>query len=688
MPFLVPKKRFRFSGNPDRAFTVCGGNQFDMNPLSRIPGLFILWSAALFFSCDDDKVDPIAENKLVAMAGTDRVTKLNQPIELDASASRDGNNKPFSIAWSVKLKPQGSAAKIEQPNAINTTFTPDAVGIYVIRLTLTQGTFNATDELTVTATASEPGGPQTIVIQNDINQNRTLTDIFDDPAAIDYLVTNDIDVRAELVVMPGVTIAFAEDKGMQIMSGFIHAKGTAEKKITFRGTDDAPASWKGLVIHTNSSSNEFDHVTITQGGSSAFSESGTRASLAISGTTISGGAVKITNTEFAKSGAYGFYLQGMASLNTFASNRFVNNKYDLYVGAHQLHNVDPGTITSSKPSLEIETGGPVSPDQLVSWKPILNGSYIVRSDIFIASGVTVEPGASFKMKPGTAIHVTDYGYLQAVGSEASKIVFTSTTPDVYWKGIYVNTYSENNKFRYCEIANAGSDKIADAEHPGNIVLGHAGIIVIENSVIKNGLGYGVVAKTTSQLNANMTTVNTFIALQKGMIFPEIPDPTPLPALAGVWLDEWSFKKDFDNIQDNFYNPDTQSWFSGAADPWATGKGIGLRFDNTLGFTWLIAEHSPMTGCESWSAEYITGTASIASDEIIFHQNFWRSKFVNSCDPSQNVDMEVTPSDIPLTFKIEKMYDVLSGEEYWQLKFTNPDGSTFSFFRTTTGPEEI
>ena len=96
----------------------------------------------------------------------------------------------------------------------------------------------------------------------------------------------------------------------------------------------------------------------------------------------------------------------------------------------------------------------------------------------------------------------------------------------------------------------------------------------------------------------------------------------------------------------------------------------------------------MTGCESWSAEYITGTASIASDEIIFHQNFWRSKFVNSCDPSQNVDMEVTPSDIPLTFKIEKMYDVFSGEEYWQLKFTNPDGSTFSFFRTTTGPEEI
>jgi hypothetical protein len=286
------------------------------------------------------------------------------------------------------------------------------------------------------------------------------------------------------------------------------------------------------------------------------------------------------------------------------------------------------------------------------------------------------------MKPGTAIHVTDYGYLQAVGSEASKIVFTSTTPEVYWKGIYVNTYSENNKFSYCEIANAGADKIAGAEHAGNIVLGHAGIVVIENSVIKNGLGYGVVAKTISQVNANMTTVNTFIALQKGIVFPEIPDPTPLPSLAGVWLDEWSFNKDYKNIHDNFYNADTQTWFGGADDPWAAEKGIGILFDDNQNFTWLIAEHSPMTGCESWSSEYITGTTTVAANEITFHPDYWRSKFINSCDPSQNVDTEVTPSDIPLTYKIEKMYNVFSGAEYWELKFTNSDGSTFSYFRTT------
>ena len=98
------------------------------------------------------------------------------------------------------------------------------------------------------------------------------------------------------------------------------------------------------------------------------------------------------------------------------------------------------------------------------------------------------------------------------------------------------------------------------------------------------------------------------------------------------------------------------------------------------FTWLIAESSPWTGCESYSAEYITGTTTVETNVLTFNQEYWRSKFVNACDPTQNVDMEVDPSPIQLAYEIEKMYNVITGEGYWVLTFTNPDGSKFALYR--------
>lgn len=109
-------------------------------------------------------------------------------------------------------------------------------------------------------------------------------------------------------------------------------------------------------------------------------------------------------------------------------------------------------------------------------------------------------------------------------------------------------------------------------------------------------------------------------------------------------------------------------------------GFGIRIGENGNFTWTMVEHSPMTGCESYSAEYITGSATISSGTISFNQDYWRSKFINSCDVSQNVDIDVSTSVIELPYQINKMYNAITMEEYWELKFTNPDGSMFSFYR--------
>jgi hypothetical protein len=262
-------------------------------------------------------------------------------------------------------------------------------------------------------------------------------------------------------------------------------------------------------------------------------------------------------------------------------------------------------------------------------------------------------------------------------------VFTSVAPSQYWDGIFFNTQSSLNKLHYCDISNAGFERLGEAADKSNITLGNGGQLSMENSKVTNGLGYGLIARYVYQVNENMALVNTFGNLAKGLVLPKILLHPDRPSLVGDWVDQWSLIKGIAQVDENYYAKETGTWFHGAADPWSipSGKGMGISIAENGDFVWAIGEHSPMTGCPSWSAEFITGTINVTDETITFSQEYWRSKFVNSCEPDQNVDMEVTPSDIVLKYEYNKLYNVFTGEvSSWELKFFNPDGSSFSFYR--------
>jgi hypothetical protein len=478
--------------------------------------------------------------------------------------------------------------------------------------------------------------------------------------------------------MPGVVIAFHENKGMQLMNGAVRAVGTPDHGIIFKGLTDQPSYWKGIVIHSNNELNEFEFVTIKQAGSATFTETGVKANVTLAGSAIEGGALKISHTVFSESGGYGLYVQGTSTLNRFSNNAFLNNAFSAaYIPASQLHKIDVVSFTGTN---GVETGGVLFQESEITWKK-LTGSYFVTSDIQIYSGVSIDAGASFKMSSGITIQITDNGYLRAIGSAELRTVFTSSGNGIYWNGLYFNSGNQNNTISYCDISYAGMNKIAAAAHPANIVIGNAGTAIIEHSIIKNGLGYGLVTPSLEQVNEDLAQVNTFNNLQKGSVFPETIIQPELPPLTGIWVDQWTFNQHINNIADNYYNPQTGTWFQGAANPWAMNPaGFGIHFAENGNFTWTIAEQSPMTGCESWSAEYITGTTTVTPGTITFNQDYWRSKFINSCDETWNIDTEVTTSVISIPYKIEKMYNVWTYEEYWRLTFTNPDNSTFYYYR--------
>jgi hypothetical protein len=635
----------------------------------------------LFTGCseDEENIKPAPVNELVSVAGGDRTIEVDEVTTLDGTGSYDGNDQPFYYSWSAKIKPIGSLVHFATPYESISTFTANKEGIYIIELKITQGKWTATDNLVITVNGESSNTFNAVVLNQDINSPRTLANIFQDPTQPDYIVTNDIHVRADLVIMPGVVIAFQNNTGLQILQGALIAKGSATSEIVFQGIDNTPASWKGIVIHTNNEENELQYVTVKQGGSIPFTETNIQSNVTLAGTNISGSTIKITHSSFEESGDYGLYVQGSSYLNTFTSSTLRKNKTAAFIPARELHKLEAGIQIINNQNNVIETGGEFWFETEISW-PKQTVPYRVTSDLQIKSGLRISPGASFETKEGVSISVTNAGFLEAIGSADEKILFTAIDETKPWNGIFINTASSRNKLQYCEIIDAGKNKTEGATIAANIAVGADGILQVENSLIKNSLTYGIAAETALNINEDVASVNTFINVRQGPVYPNKLNQD-WPSMTGVWLDRWSFNHGSAAIATDFFNAISGTWFGGAERPWEmSSAGFGITFNDNGTFTWTIAEDGPMNGCGTFSAEFITGSMSIGDNSVTFNQDYWRSKFVNPCDNSWNSDTEVAPQNITILYEINKMYNVFTGEGYWKLIFTNPDNSTFTFYR--------
>lgn len=645
-----------------------------MTPLTKIAFfLFVLLSFALI-SCDEEN-DPVIG--LVADAGSDFTLNVDETVQLDGSSSHADNNQFFSYLWSVRSKPAGSVATISNTKTAKPVFTADKAGNYVIELQVTQSSRVAKDELTIHVTGNSTTNP--ISLNGPIVNDTSLPDIFDDPMKVDYIVTNDIEVKADLVIAPGVVIAFEQDKGLRVISGSLQAKGTATELIVFKGTQTSAAFWKGLLFY--STSNALEYVMISDGGSTAYSEIGKSANIALAGTEFSGAALHLSNSTIAASGGYGLYVQGSSSIDGLSGNNFTYNTLAAaYIPARQLHKLGGNNQTTYNGFNGAETGGNL--ENAVTWQKDLGGVYHVTSNLLINGGLTIEQGVGLVMDEEVSIVVSASGYLKATGTATDKIMFGSMAVDKYWSGLAINSTSSNNILDNCIVANAGRITLDDAAQKGNIVIGASAFVSITNSVIKNSNGYGIVTKSIANLNGDVLTINNFENLSQGTIFPVPAPPVDKPSLTGAWVDEWTFSQGKNTIDQNLYDRESGQWFGGAADPYtAAGASFGLMVGADGKFIWTNVQVFPVGDCPSHTADYMTGSVAVLPNNwISLNIDYWRSMFASSCDPSTNLDTAVTPSTVELQYEINEMFNVFTGERYWELKFFRPDESTYSFYR--------
>ncbi|MCF7805485.1 MAG: hypothetical protein K9N46_08965 [Candidatus Marinimicrobia bacterium] len=435
-------------------------------------GILILTVLIGVLGCDE-LTDPLGEDQQnsspVAVAGSDQEASIGETVLLDGSNSMDPDGDTLNYQWELLSKPDASEANIENSTSVAASFVADTRGSYQVKLTVSDGTDSDNDALSVTADIETIG---------DINENTTLTSVFEDPAEPDYAVSGVSDVNAVLTIEPGVTIEFGEGARMDIeSSGTLIAVGTETDSIIFTGATKSPGSWDGIHIKSTSVDNEISYASALYGGADTY------ANIYIS----YNGAAKISHTRSDKSSTYGFVAENGAGIREFAENSFNGNASGaLSISANLIGSLDANSSyagTDGEGIIAVSSSD-VTTDQ--TW-PATDAPYIMDGVTNVGSVVTVDPGAVFKFTQGSRLDIEgDSGSLIAVGNADSSIQFQGTQELAgHWDGIYFQNITPTNELSYVEISHGGADSYA------NVYVNYNGGVKITNSRFTMSGTYGL-----------------------------------------------------------------------------------------------------------------------------------------------------------------------------------------------------
>jgi hypothetical protein len=118
----------------------------------------------------------------IANAGSDRDAVIGDEVVLDGSLSSDVNGDALMFAWSFDATPAGSAAALNDADAVQANFIPDAVGVYVVRLTVDDGRGGSAADTVMVATVpgnrppiADAGADQSVIVSDVVTLDGTLS---------------------------------------------------------------------------------------------------------------------------------------------------------------------------------------------------------------------------------------------------------------------------------------------------------------------------------------------------------------------------------------------------------------------------------------------------------------------------------------------------------------------------------
>ena len=362
---------------------------------------------------------------------------------------------------------------------------------------------------------STPSAEPTTLDCDYFKQDRILTNNPDAP--IDYIITCQAPVDGDLVIQPGVVIAFQTDAGLEVFeNGSISAIGTQEEPIVMTGVDKAAGSWSGIMIYSKDVKNVLNYCTVEFGGGSPFNSNDDRGNIIL----YADGKLTVEHCAISNSATYGIHANYKSGrFVSIDHNTFSSNKAPIYVRANLVDAIGSDNLFSKNTGNYVEVGcGAVFENENgdKTWNKLEVPYRITTTDFGITDKITVPPNGNLTLAPGIQmefatsvyIYVEDNASLKAVGTANEPLLFTGIdkAPGA-WGGIeFAFTKSTRN-----EIAHATFEYGADSNIKGSIYMWADPKLNVHDCTFKDLEGCAFVDADICFCNPNLTeSNNTFV----------------------------------------------------------------------------------------------------------------------------------------------------------------------------------
>jgi len=174
-------------------------------------------------SASDTVTVTVGDPSPVADAGGNRTVPIGQPVTLLGSGS-DPDGTPVEFAWVILSAPAASAALLGGATTATPSFTPDRAGDYLVQLTVSNASGQATSTATITAInpppVANPGGNRAAYVGDAVALDAHASDPDGEPLTFAWtLVSRPAGSAAALSSTTTATTTFAPDvAGLYLVS--------------------------------------------------------------------------------------------------------------------------------------------------------------------------------------------------------------------------------------------------------------------------------------------------------------------------------------------------------------------------------------------------------------------------------------------------------------------------------------
>ncbi|MFK8055865.1 MAG: hypothetical protein AB8F78_07070 [Saprospiraceae bacterium] len=345
-----------------------------------------------------------------------------------------------------------------------------------------------------------------VLIDDDIDEDRTLTNQFEDPLAVDYLVTDsDWKIFAGLNIDPGVRIAFTADSRMFIENGgyVVADGGPAADQIHFQGEVERSGHWRGIGVLSADTRNSLSYVTVRHTGSSDNWVSNQRAAIGLYELSTRG-QLSLSHVVISDGEGFGLYIPGggiyragtLRSVEALEVYNMSQSAVHITIQAADL--LPAGILLAGNGFDGVEiSNSRIEASEEISLGSIGNGqSFLLPKGLVISGELLLRPDTRFLMGAGTSIEVRTGATMQVLGSETGPVSIAGEAPNAgHWQGIAYFSSDSRNLIRHARISNGGSSAIYGTLHAANIgVVSNSNSpasLTLEDVEITSSAGCGV-----------------------------------------------------------------------------------------------------------------------------------------------------------------------------------------------------